>query len=105
MEKAVGRTRYVRVVFVLLAGLATLLASPVSLSAQPWVPARGEGTVSLSYQNYYVVGHFDLRSQQNTNGGTHTKSLAAELEIGVTDTVALTVALPFISSNNTGSSS
>ncbi len=96
------RTRRARVVSVFLAMLATGLASPASLSAQPWVPARGEGTVSLGYQNYYVVGHFDLRGQQNTNGATHSKSLAAELELGITDTVALTVALPFISSKYTG---
>jgi hypothetical protein len=101
----VGRTRHVRVVVVLLAMLATGLACPVSLSAQTWVPARGEGTVSLSYQNYYVVGHFDLRGQQNTNGATHTKSLAAELELGVTDSVALTVAVPFIASKYVGSPS
>ena len=105
MERGVGRTRHVRVVVVFLAMPALLFASPVSLSAQPWVPARGEGTVALGYQNYYVVGHFDLRGQQNTNGGTHTKSLAAELELGITDTVALTVALPFVSSKYTGSSS
>lgn len=99
------RTRKVRRVFVSLATLATALIGPVSLSAQPWVPAQGEGSVSLIYQNYYTVGHFDVHGNQNTNGATHTKSLAAEFEVGLTDNIALTVALPFIASKYTGSSS
>ena len=102
MEEAMGRTGYVRVVFVSIALLAVGLVHAVPVSAQPWVPAQGEGTVSLVYQNYYVVGHYDLRGNQNTNGATHTKSLAAELEVGLGDNVALTVGLPFISSKYTG---
>jgi hypothetical protein len=102
MEGSVHRTLHVRLVVVSLTTLATLLMGPVSLSAQPWVPPQGEGSVSLTYQNYYTVGHFDLRGNQNTNGATHSKSLAAELEIGLTDKVALTVGLPFIASKYTG---
>jgi hypothetical protein len=102
MEGAVSRTTFVRIGVASLAIMAAGLAGPASLSAQPWVPARGEGSVSLIYQNYYVVGHYDLFGNQNTNGATHTKSLAAELEVGLTDTVALTVGLPFISSKYTG---
>lgn len=96
------RTEQVRLALVSLAVGAYALAGPALLSAQPWVPVPGEGSVSLIYQNYYVVGHFDPQGRQNTNGGTHTKSLAAELEVGLTDNVALTVALPFISSKYTG---
>jgi len=102
MEGAMGRTGYVRLVFVSLTLLAAGLVHAVPVSAQPWVPAQGEGTVSLVYQNYYVVGHYDLRGNENTNGATHTKSLAAELEVGLTDNIALTVGLPFISSKYTG---
>lgn len=97
-----SRSRLVRISVASLAIMAAGLAGPASLSAQPWVPAQGEGSVSLVYQNYYVVGHFNLQGNQNTNGATHTKSLAAELEVGLTDNVALTVALPFISSKYTG---
>jgi len=97
MKESVHRTLYVRLIFVSLA-----VASPPSLSAQPSVPAHGEGSVAVAYQNYYTLGHFDLRGNQNTNGATHSKSLAAELDLGLTDKVALTVGLPFISSKYTG---
>jgi hypothetical protein len=93
---------HVRLVDVSLATLTALLMGPVSLWAQPWVPGQGAGSVSLTYQNYYTVGHFDLRGNQNTNGATHSKSLAAELEVGLTNKLALTVGIPFIASKYTG---
>jgi hypothetical protein len=78
------------------------LASAATLHAQPWVPPQGEGTVSLTYQNYYVTGHFDVQGNTNTNGATHAKALIAEVDFGLSDTIALTVALPFIATKYTG---
>jgi hypothetical protein len=82
--------------------LGLYLASASTLLAQPSVPPRGEGTVSLTYQNYYVTGHFDLQGKKNKNGGTHTKALLAEIDFGVTDSIGLTVRLPFVASKYTG---
>jgi hypothetical protein len=70
--------------------------------AQSWVPARGEGTVSLTYQNYDVAGHFDALGHKNTNGGTQSHAVVTEFDYGVTDTIGLTVSLPFIASKYTG---
>ena len=78
------------------------LASAAPLHAQPWVPPQGEGTVSVTYQNYYVTGHFDVEGRSNTNGATHAKAMIAEIDFGLTDTVALTVSLPFIATKYTG---
>jgi hypothetical protein len=81
---------------------AVHIASVVPLHAQPWVPAQGEGTASVTYQNYYVKGHYDVFGRKNANGATHAKSLIAEADIGLTDTLALTVSLPFIATKYTG---
>ena len=78
----------------------SLLAAQVQ--AQPWVPPRGEGTVSISYQNYYTTGHYDIFGTKNTNGATHTKALALELDVGVADNLGLTLSVPFIASKYTG---
>jgi hypothetical protein len=69
---------------------------------QAWVPARGEGAVSLTYQNYDVVGHFDVQGRKNNNGGTQSHVIVAELDFGLTDTTAFIVSVPFIGSKYTG---
>jgi len=70
--------------------------------AQAWVPASGEGSVSFTYQNYDVVGHFDPFGNKNNNGGTHSHAVVTELDYGVTDALGLTISLPFIASKYTG---
>lgn len=71
-------------------------------SAQPWVPPKGDGTVSVTYQNYYVVGHYDAKGRRNTNGATHARALLTDVDVGITDNWALTVSLPFIATKYTG---
>ncbi|HET7696655.1 MAG TPA: hypothetical protein VFK57_13155 [Vicinamibacterales bacterium] len=78
------------------------LASAAMLHAQPWVPPRGEGSVSVTYQNYYTLGHFNVAGEPNTNGATHSKAMMTEVDVGLTDTIALSVSLPFISTKYTG---
>src|SRR3954452_20231752 len=86
------------------AGIAVAihLSCAVLVHAQAWVPRRGEGAVSLDYQTYDVAGHFDVHGNRNNNGGTYSQSLVAELQVGVTDRLALTVSVPFVASKYTG---
>ncbi len=100
-----ARTRSLLFVRVSLSVLGVQLAGAATLDAQAWVPPAGEGTVSVTYQNYYVTGHFDLAGKPTKNGGTHTNAVFAELEYAVTDTIGLTISLPVIASKYTGSSS
>ena len=84
---------------------ALLLVLPLlsgKAGAQSWVPARGEGSVSLTFQNYDVAGHFDALGRKNTNGGTQSQAVVTEFDYGVTDTIGLAVSLPFIASKYTG---
>ena len=78
------------------------LAFAALVQAQPWVPPPGEGSVSLTYQNYYTIGHFNVEGRPNTNGATHSKAMMAEVDVGLTDTMALSVSLPFIAAKYTG---
>lgn len=73
-----------------------------TLTAQAWVPSRGEGSVTITYQNYYITGHFDRQGQETPNGATHSKTVLAELNYGLTDTTAIAVSLPFVSAKYTG---
>jgi hypothetical protein len=85
----------------LIASVAHLVGA-TALLARPWVPPRGECAVSVTYQNYYVTGHFDPLGNENKNGATHSKAVVMEVDYGLTDTIALTVSLPFIASKYTG---
>jgi hypothetical protein len=78
------------------------LASAAGVRAQPWVPPQGEGTVSVTYQNYYVTGHFNVQGHENTNGATHAKAMIAEVDFGLSDTIGLTITLPYIATKYTG---
>jgi hypothetical protein len=82
--------------------VAASLATEIPAAAQPWVPAQGEGSVSALYQNHYTLGHYDLQGRPNTNGATHTKTLAFELDYGLTDSIGLVIGVPFIASKYTG---
>ena len=42
-------------------------------------PGKGEGTVSLTYQNYDVAGHYDARGRKNNNGGTQSHAAITEV--------------------------
>jgi hypothetical protein len=72
------------------------------VAAQAWTPARGEGTVSVTYQNYDVAGHYDPLGRKNNNGGTQSHVAVAEVDYGITDTLGVTVSLPFVASKYTG---
>jgi len=85
--------------------LAVLAVGAAPARAQPWVPPPGEGTVSMTYQNYYVKGHWvGPQGVRTDNGGTHSKSLVAEVDWGLPRSIGLNVGLPFIASKYTGSS-
>jgi hypothetical protein len=73
-----------------------------ALHAQALVPDRGEGMLTLTYQNYDVVGHYNVHGHKNTNGGSQSHVLLMELDYGILEKVGLTLGLPFIASKYTG---
>lgn len=79
-----------------------VLVTAAPAGAQPWVPPAGEGTVSVTYQNYYTLGHWDPLGRPNTNGATHAKTLVTEVDVGLTDAFALTISLPYVATKYTG---
>src|SRR5262249_23250341 len=72
------------------------------LCAQAWTPEKREGTVSLTYQNYNVAGHYDAQGRKNNNGGTQSQAVITDIDYGITDTISVTAGLPFIASKYTG---
>src|SRR5439155_487754 len=100
-----SRTRTGRTADRILIALGAQLVCATTLFAQAMVPPKGEGSISITYQNYYVIGHFDVAGHENRNGGTHSKAVVTEIDYAVTDTVGVSVSLPFIASKYTGGKS
>jgi hypothetical protein len=88
-----------------LAVLAAQLCTAPRAVAQAPVPPQGQGTVSVTYQNYRHTGHFDVQGNENTNGPTRSQVLVANLDFGVTDAIGLNVTLPVIASKYVGTPS
>jgi hypothetical protein len=72
-----------------------------SVQAQAWVPAAGDGSVSIDYQSFDSPGHLNLHGQK-IGGGTQSHTVLFEVEYGITDRIALTVGLPYITAKYTG---
>jgi len=79
---------------------ASCLASS-SAQAQAWVPADGEVLVSLDYQSFDSPGHLN-RLGQKVGGPTASHTVLVEMEYGLSDQMALTAALPYVTAKYAG---
>src|SRR5262245_22191564 len=85
---------------------AGLLIGPRAASAQAFLPPPGEGNVTISYQNLFARGHWDLNG--NRMGGdsccdpTQGHAVVMEAEFGLSNRVAVNVSLPYIRSRYEG---
>ena len=70
--------------------------------AQAWIPAKGEGSVSVLFQDLFVADHFMDGGARRDRGQIHSNTLFADVTYGVTDKLALTVGVPFMRSRYSG---
>ena len=91
---------HARVSAVVAVGLA-VVAIPLEVSAQAWVPAKGEISFATVYQNQNVKKH--LAATTPTNGGQiDTSSVVGDFTYGLTDKIAIDASLPFVMSKYQG---
>ena len=85
------------------AALAVVFISlrPPHADAQAWVPAPGEGSVAVQWQNTFSRYHYVPRVPVDI-GHISTNSLIVDATYGLTETLALDVSLPYVASKYTG---
>jgi hypothetical protein len=84
-----------------IAAAASVLCAPAAASAQAWVPARGEGAVAVAAQSMNVKRH--LAGTVSTDvGHIDTFVLLGDLTYGLTDKLAVDVAVPLVTSRYHG---
>ena len=87
--------------FVAMASAAFLSAVPADASAQAWLPAPGEGAVSIQWQNVLSKDHFVPTTAVDI-GHIDTHAVVVDVTYGLTTHVAVDVSLPFIASKYDG---
>jgi len=80
---------------------AGALALPPSAFAQAWVPEKGSGSVSVAVQELNVKKHYASTTLVDA-GHINTVVVLADVTYGVTDKIAVDLAVPFVSSAYAG---
>src|SRR5262249_32311059 len=94
-----GRSIRVRRVLQLIA--CAVCAVPATARAQAWVPAAGEGSVAVQWQNGFSRYHY-LPIVPVDIGHIDTNALVFDVTYGLTDKIAVDASLPYIASRYTG---
>lgn len=87
-----------------LLGSALLIAiAPLSsIQAQAWLPQRGEGQLTVTYENIYVRDHFDYTGKRFDGGPIRTNTVVSTFEYGITDKLTLDSQLTHVTSKYEG---
>jgi hypothetical protein len=85
-----------------LAALIAVLLAPASAAAQTFTPPAGVGSVTFAWQWIDNTGHIVTNGHLFRAGQSVTTSVLAEVDYGVTERLAATVAVPFVFARYTG---
>lgn len=85
-----------------LIGGVLLFASAPMGQAQAWLPMKGEGQVTITYENLYVKYHFDYTGKKFDGGPIRTNTVVSTFEYGITDKLTLDSQLTHVTSKYEG---
>jgi hypothetical protein len=81
--------------------LLGLVAATIPSSAQAWLPAKGEGTISVLVSNTLSKDHF-LPDERYDFGHIDANTVLFDVTYGLTDRMAVTVGVPIVMSRYRG---
>lgn len=76
---------------------ALVIVSPARSVGQAWVPEKGEGTFSTSFDYIAFQGHFRSDGSRTPEAAARARSFIFEIEYGLTNKLAVKVAVPIVS--------
>jgi hypothetical protein len=76
--------------------VSTLLLVPIFADAQAWVPAKGEGTATLTLQDNFVKNHLGSDGERIDVGHIRSFILAGDIDFGITNKLAVDISIPFV---------
>jgi len=81
--------------------LSFTLGAPVLVCGQAWLPARGEGYVSLNYLDMVTSDHLLSTGEAQNRGPTRFSTVTAGVLYGITDRLAISTDIPYVASKFT----
>src|SRR5258707_14871327 len=78
-----------------------IVAAAPMATAQAYVPPKGEGPVSFLYQDMFVKYHY-FGPTAVDNGNITTRMAVLDVSYGITDKLAVSVAIPWMASRYVG---
>ena len=81
---------------------AAMLGTAQPVDAQAFVPAQGEGSVSVLFQNQFFKYHV-VPTREADIGHIYSNSVLADVTFGLTDKVAIGLGLPWVATRYNGS--
>ena len=85
-----------RLAALLAVGLTSFIVAPYPCAAQAWLPVKGEGTFSISFQRVYTDGHFLEDGSKLPGYRTEARNAIVDLTYGITDSLSLSFTVPFV---------
>lgn len=86
---------------ILVAAIAATCSAPVY--AQSWLPKAGEGAVGMIFQDNSVKQHLTSDGKPLNAGNIDSHNVLMDVTYGLTDKIALSLAVPYVSSRYDGS--
>ncbi len=84
-----------------VAAFGWCLLTPALASAQAWVPPKGEGSVSIFFQNIDFVAHFNPDGSKDPAFSTRSMNAVFEVSYGLTNRLALSATIPHVNNKFT----
>lgn len=78
------------------------LGSAMSVQAQAWLPLKGEGQITVTYQNLQVKDHVDFEGNRFDSGPIRTHTVISSFEYGLTNKIALDADVTHVTSKYEG---
>src|SRR5437868_457661 len=74
----------------------SVLLLTASAAGQAWVPEKGEGSFSTSYNYMNFKGHLGGEGKREPEAASRAQNVVFDVEYGVTDKLAVSFSLPIV---------
>src|SRR6266566_3297249 len=88
--------------FCVIATFVCVCTGAVLCTGQAWVPPKGEGDISIVFQNLYTNQHFFSDGTRFDAGKIRLLGLMHTVDFGITDKLAVTGSLPVFAGKYNG---